>query len=297
MNPSRFPTISVIIPAYNAERFLPRCIASVRAQTLTPHEIIVVDDSSTDNTAALAKQLGAHVITRPNGGVAAARNTGIRNASGDWIALLDADDLWAPEKLERQAECIRPGIVLVYTGMRTFDDQGTRSITFATEPAAARKMLTYRNPIVPSAALIPRELCMKTGGFLEDTRACEDWEMWVRLRAVGDFAAVREPLTDYFVYPSSLSASPEIMLVGLAKILPTLLAGFRGLRRTIWSQRIRAVQLCSAGLIARDNHLDREVRYMLASLAAWPSPFWQPRRFAMFAISLKNRLARGKAQP
>ena len=118
--------ISVVIPAYNAARFLPRCLASVFAQTLKPDEVIVVDDGSTDDTAALAAALGARVISRPNGGLSAARNTGIQNASSEWIALLDADDLWAPEKLERQVACIRPETVLVYTGIRFFDDHGSR---------------------------------------------------------------------------------------------------------------------------------------------------------------------------
>ena len=134
-------TISVVIPAYNAAHFLPRCLKSVFAQTLKPAEVIVVDDGSTDDTAAVAAALGARVIGRQNGGISAARNTGIQNASGQWIALLDADDLWAPEKLERQVACIRPETVLVYTGIRFFDDNGVRGVKPAPDPASARKML------------------------------------------------------------------------------------------------------------------------------------------------------------
>src|SRR5208337_4910913 len=147
-------TISVVIPAYNAERFLPRCFKSVFAQTLKPEEVIVVDDGSTDNTAAVAAALGATVVSQANSGVAAARNLGISHASGEWIALLDADDLWAPDKLERQVALIRPETVLVYTGIRFFDDHGIRSEQLAFDPAAARKMLRYRNPITPSTVLL-----------------------------------------------------------------------------------------------------------------------------------------------
>jgi len=86
--------IGVVIPAYNAAAFLPRCLESVFAQTLKPKEVIVVDDGSTDNTAALAAELGAKVISQTNGGISAARNTGIRNASSEWIALVDVDDVW-----------------------------------------------------------------------------------------------------------------------------------------------------------------------------------------------------------
>ena len=149
--------ISVVIPAYNASAFLPRCLKSVFAQTLPPDEVIVVDDGSTDNSAALAAELGARVITLTNGGPAAARNAGIQSASSEWIALLDADDMWAPEKLERQAACVCQDTVLVYTGIRIFDDHGVRAETPAADVASAKKILRYANPITPSTTLVKRE--------------------------------------------------------------------------------------------------------------------------------------------
>jgi glycosyltransferase involved in cell wall biosynthesis len=285
--------ISVIIPAYNAARFLPRCLKSVFEQILKPEEVIVVDDGSTDNSAKVAAELGARVIRRENGGLSAARNTGIQKASCEWIALLDADDTWAPEKLERQVACIQPDTVLVYTGVRFFDESGSRSEQPAIDPVTASKMLRYRNPITPSTVLARREMLMLGGGFREDIRACEDWEMWVRLQKMGEFEAVADPLTNYYVYPSSLSANPEVMLQALDQIIDTtLLAGLRGFARWAWRRRILAAQLCSAGLIARDNGLKGELRYMFQSLCAWPSPLWEPRRFAMLAVSASNKLRR-----
>jgi glycosyltransferase involved in cell wall biosynthesis len=283
--------ISVVIPAYNAAPFLPRCLKSVFAQTLRPAEVIVVDDGSTDDTAAVATELGARVIRRVNGGLSAARNTGIQGASSEWIGLLDADDIWAPEKLERQAACIRPETVLVYTGIRIFDDSGVREERLAIDAISARKMLRYRNSITPSTVLVRREAVMQDGGFREDIRACEDWEMWMRLQSLGQFEAVSDPLTDYYVYPKSLSANPGKMLQALDRIIDTtLLAGLLGYNRWAWRRRIRAVQLCSAGLIARDNGLKGEVGYLFESLCTWPSPLWQPSRFAMFAVSARNSL-------
>jgi glycosyltransferase involved in cell wall biosynthesis len=282
--------ISVIIPAYNGERFLPRCLASVIAQTLKPHEVIVVDDGSTDNTAALAAELGAKVIQRSNGGVSAARNTGIQNASGDWIALLDADDSWAAEKLERQAACIQSNTVLVYTGVQHFDDSGPHGVWPAIDPVLAGKMLRYCNPIVQSSALVKREAILRAGGYREDVCGCEDWDLWVRLQRLGKFEAVSDPLMNYYVYPDSLSANPEVMMKNIEMILDkTLVADLRGFNRWAWRQRIRAVQLCSAGLIARGNPLHDDLRYMYRSLRAWPSPFWKPRRFAAFAVSVRNK--------
>ena len=289
--------ISVVIPAYNAARFLPRCLESVFAQTLKPVEVIVVDDGSTDNTVAVAAKLGATVLRRPNGGPGAARNAGIQFATGEWIALLDADDLWAPEKLERQTACIRPETVLVYTGVQIFDDKGIREELPAIEVTSARKMLRYRNPFATSSVLMRRKAALADGGFREEICSCEDWELWVRLERAGDFEAVADPLTRYYVYPKSFSANPEKMLEGLDQVIDTtLLAGLHGLNRWAWRHRIRAVQLCSAGLIARNNALKNEVRYMFQSLCAWPSPWWEPRRFVLFTVSARNRL-RGRLSP
>ena len=109
-------SISVIIPAYNAGRYLAETLASVRAQTLQPAEIIVVDNGSTDNTSVLAAQSGAKCISEPRRGAPVARNRGVAAASGDFFALLDADDLWTPRKLELQMEALDtdPGLEAVF---------------------------------------------------------------------------------------------------------------------------------------------------------------------------------------
>jgi glycosyltransferase involved in cell wall biosynthesis len=290
--------ISVVIPAYNAAHFLPRCLNSVFAQTLQPAEVVVVDDGSKDDTAEIGRRLGARVVSRPNGGLSAARNTGVQNSSSEWVALLDADDMWSPEKLRAQADRVREDTVLVYTGIRIFGEEGVRSTSLAVEPAEARKMLRYRNPITPSSVMARREALARNHGFREDIRACEDWEMWMRLQRLGDFAAVPDALTDYYVYPSSMSTDPKRMLDAMEQILPTtLVEDLDGPERWAWTHRIRAVQLYSAALIARDNGLKGEVAYMLRSLAAWPSPLWEPQRFAGLAVSVRNELlGRGGAK-
>ena len=287
--------ISVVIPAYNAATFLPSCLESVFAQTLKPDEVIVVDDGSSDNSAELATSLGAKVISRKNGGLSAARNTGIQNASNDWVALLDADDRWAPEKLERQVATIRPDTVLVYTGVRAFDDNGIHGDTPAVDPITARKILRFRNPITPSTVLAKREMLMSAGGFREDLRACEDWDMWVRLQSFGKFECVTDLLTNYYVHPNSMSSDPERMLKATIMILDsTLVADLKGISRWAWRRRICATQLASAGLIARDKRQKGELSYLFQSLRSWPSPMWEPRRFALFAISLRNNLLPGQ---
>jgi glycosyltransferase involved in cell wall biosynthesis len=287
--------ISVVIPAYNAASFLPRCLNSVFAQTLKPHEIIVVDDGSSDASASIARELGATVVQRPNGGLSAARNTGIQNASGDWIALLDADDMWTSDKLERQAQRISADTVLVYTGIRVFDDAGVREEREAFTPARAAEMLRYCNPITPSTTLVSRRAVMQDGGFREDIRACEDWEMWVRLLRLGAFQAVPEPLTYYYVHPHSLSANPEKMLQAFDRILDsTLISDLRGLNRWLWRRRIWAKQLFSAALIAEENQLPGAVNYLVRSLWAWPSPARDAKRYIHLAGHIRNVFLNGR---
>lgn len=285
--------ISVVIPAYNAAHFLPRCVESVLAQTLRPEEIIVVDDGSKDDTTAVAQRLGVKVITQPNGGLSAARNAGMKRATSEWIALLDADDMWAPEKLRLQVEQIHDDTVLVYTGIRVFDDAGTRQLSPADSPSVTCRMLRYRNPIAPSSVLARRDAMLQDNGFRQDIRACEDWEMWVRLMRIGKFEYVPDPVTDYYVYPGSMSADPRRMLIAMEQILePTLVADLTGVSRWTWRQKIRSAQLYCAALIARDNKLPGEIGYELRSLAAWPSPFWEFQRFTGLAVTARNKLLR-----
>ena len=191
-----------------------------------------------------------------------------------------------------------PDIVLIYTGARHFDDQGTRSAENAGNASDARKALRYCNPIAPSSVLLRREAVLAAGGFREGTPSCEDWGMWVSLMPFGQFAVVPEALTNYYVSPMSMSASPEKMLDGLRAILdPVLLADTRGIRRWARRRRIWAQQLCSAALIARENRLQGELGYIFRSLLSWPSPFWKPRRFAIFATSFRHRLLSRREMP
>ena len=114
-------TVSVVIPCYNAACFLKETLDSVLAQTVTPLEVIVIDDGSTDDSAAIAESFGApvKVLRQTNQGESIARNRGIDEATGEWVAFLDADDLWLPNKLERQLEEIRSKSIAICTGSQT----------------------------------------------------------------------------------------------------------------------------------------------------------------------------------
>ena len=295
------PKISVVIPSYNGAHFLPKSIESVLAQDEVVEEIVVVDDGSTDNTADVVAQYAPRVryVFQSNKGLAGARNTGIREASSEWVALLDCDDWWMPSKIREQKRAIQQNTVLVYTGILLVNSDGSTSVSRATPPEALWPQLRTKNLITPSTVIIRKDALLKIGGFNESIRACEDWDLWVRLFPYGSFEAVSEPLTAYRVVSGSLSSNPERMLNTFQSILDTtLLNGLSGVQRAIWRRRAISSQLYSAALIAREGRKVRdEFAYMLRSIATWPSPFWRSSRFAASMVSLKRLLFPGSPAP
>lgn len=185
--------VSVVIPAYNYERFLPAAIDSVLAQTYYPIELVVVDDGSTDGTHCVLGAYGDRIrsIRKKNAGLSAARNTGIRAANGDFIAFLDADDLWMPEKIERQMEIYakHPDAVCVGCGVELVDSDlnSIRQVQHDDVHGSAEKRLRdvlLRRGWVGgsgSGALIRRDVLSQLGFFDEGLTAAEDWDLWLRI--------------------------------------------------------------------------------------------------------------------
>ncbi|HUZ72204.1 MAG TPA: glycosyltransferase, partial [Stellaceae bacterium] len=187
--------VSVVIPAYNAGRHVARAIESCLTQTYPPCEIIVVDDGSIDDTAQVAGRFGppVRVVSKPNGGPASARNRGVAESCGDWIALLDADDWWFPAKLERQIALITsPKVGLVHC---LPDHRGERP-----PPALSFADLWNRNWIVNSSVLMRRAAFDALGGFEEarELISVEDYNLWLRFAASGwTIVTCREVLVHY----------------------------------------------------------------------------------------------------
>lgn len=207
--------VSVIIPARNAASTLARAIESVLAQTCRPEEIIVVNDASADCTAELtASYPGVKLISRSApGGAGAARNTGLRAALGDWIAFLDADDVWLPEKLEKQWARIasEPGASLVFCASEELLQDGkSLGDTFRGRPVVsgpdAWKALLKSNFVTTPTVMASRALLLHLGGFDETLEVGEDQDMWIRLGLVGPIAYVPDCLVKIYVQPKGLSA-------------------------------------------------------------------------------------------
>lgn len=201
------PTISVVIPAYNAENFVANAIQSALAQTYPATEIIVVDDGSKDKTCEVVKQYlpKVRLLQRENGGPAAARNTGIRASVGEWIGLLDADDTWLPHKLERQIVfTVDPSVGIIQSNEAVGPKAPPDYVSF--------ERLWKQNCVATSTALIRRTAFDSVDGFDEDRAliSVEDYNLWLRLVYTGwNVATCREKLINYTPAPNSLSRQTE----------------------------------------------------------------------------------------
>lgn len=209
LDSSAMARVSAVIPVYNGAATIGRAVASVLAQRYDGAvETIVVDDGSTDATRAILASFGDHIRTihQPNRGPAAARNVGARLAAGEYLAFLDADDEWMPEKLARTVPTLaaRPEVVLVFCDAIPIDAAGNPAADSFVTPDCARApsmadMLARWWPIIPSAAVMRREAFLATGGFVEEFRsaAYEDPFLFIMMRERGEFAYVPERLVRY----------------------------------------------------------------------------------------------------
>jgi GT2 family glycosyltransferase len=227
--PTTLPAFSVVIPAFNAERTIVATIQSVLAQSRSDFEILVVDDASSDGTAAAVEGLSridtrVRLLRQPaNGGVSAARNTAIRNAAAPIVAFLDSDDLWLPNFLERMASALeaRPDAALAYTDAWILDGKTgeflrkTTSVAYQPgpdEPPADRGALIaalLHSNFVFYSVLIRRDVFDQVGLFDEELAVAEDYELWLKIAVQGlRMVRVREPLVVYRRGPGTLSSDP-----------------------------------------------------------------------------------------
>ncbi len=220
-------SVSVVIPAYNALKFLPQTLASIRAQTFRDFDITVVDDGSSDGTRAwLTEQRDPQlkVVYQTNQGVAQARNTGIWQSRGDYIAFLDADDLWEPTKLEQQVACLEanPGVGLVHTAIRYIDEAGNdlhRTLGVQGEGSIWHEVVLKMPVRCGSTPLIRRSCFAEVGGFETSLRFAEEWDMWIRIARRFDFAIINEPLVRYRQHPNNMTKSYKQIAPNLERVL------------------------------------------------------------------------------
>jgi|SRR5215469_666343 len=212
------PSVSVIIPTYNCARYIATAVESVLAQELEDQEILVIDDGSTDTTRKTLARFGDRIryIYQTNSGVSLARNRGLAVASGRYVAFLDSDDAWYPNKIRRQLEALRlnPGAAACYSAFMVSDSTLSPLNVHTAEPqsSALEDLLLRGNWVsTPSTVMCERELFTKIGGFDPELSLCADWDMWLRLAAVTEFVYVDEPLVLYRKHDGNMSANVALL--------------------------------------------------------------------------------------
>ena len=202
--------VSVIIPTFNRRDYITTALDSVLAQTYKDYEIVIIDDGSSDDTKEVLRpyQEAIRYFYQENRGISGARNRGIRESRGDYIALLDSDDYWLPEKLERQVECIREDsqFGMVATRCSSIGPDGT--FRKKNRPGKSGWILNdiFRsNFIRTSSALITRKCLDTVGLFDESLPECEEYDLWLRIAKQYPIAFINEPLTVYTDNPHGVS--------------------------------------------------------------------------------------------
>lgn len=199
--------VSVVIPVYNNAAYVGAAVDSVLTQTCAPAEVIVVDDGSIDGTAAVLDSYRGRIkyVYQTNRGEPAARNRGIREATGEYIAFLDGDDLWLPNKLELQLQYFtsHPHCSLVYTDMSTFDENGVIDGSVKSRfrmdfPSGHIFKSLFMRSLFGSGSVVFRKECLELVGYFDEGLLVgSDYEMWLRIARHFDLGAVDKPLLMY----------------------------------------------------------------------------------------------------
>lgn len=290
---------SVIIPNYNNGATLKRAIDSVLTQSWPPHEVIVIDDGSTDNSRAVAEAFGDKVryVFQTNAGVSAARNNGARLATGDWLAFLDADDIYMTNRLEAHASWLarEPDLDFLF-GDQEYRNHDGEFLQMAIDASACGRMLVTRHPggvDIPMAATdfgefiadgfaeirtlsIPRATFFALGGFPLDRKIGEDLYFFIRLCMISrKGGVVNMPLAVYYIYPTSalrknvvvaqhaFVATLEALSAEMGRATPSLRRG--------WQAKLRQARLSLAYMHLRAGDRSAAIKCMLPMLWRYPS--------------------------
>lgn len=222
------PKVSVIVPAYNAAQTIPAALRSALTQDLAPHEVIVVDDGSKDGTADLVARdfPDVRLVRQENAGPSAARNAAAALAEGEWLAFLDADDLWLPQKLQLQAQALAgaPDVGMCSTSWVRDMSQAPQRISTGSIPT---RRITWGeilrlNRFQTSTALVRRDLWTRVGGFRPEIDGTEDWDFWMRVAQYTDDLHLDLPLVVYRDEQASYSKNSRRVYDAMHRMLKKL---------------------------------------------------------------------------
>jgi glycosyltransferase involved in cell wall biosynthesis len=220
------PKVSVIIPACNAMRYLPKTLDSVLQQTFTDFEVLIINDGSSDTIIEWGSKIAdtrVQLITQTNQGVSAARNAGISLSQGEYIAFLDADDLWESTHLYKQVSYLNnnreTGVVYTWTQLIDECDRPTGRIFVSHANGMIWQELLEKDVISTGSSAMVRRSCLDSvGGFDTELAHAEDLELWLRIARQYQIGVIKEPLTMYRQHPNNTTKNREKMLHGLRMV-------------------------------------------------------------------------------
>jgi len=277
------PAVTIVITCYNYGHYLEGCLESVFSQTYQSFEIIVVDDGSTDNTTAIMSKYknikNINYIRQKNGGQANAKNRGIKESSGEFIAFLDADDLWREDKLEKQIPLFQDSSVGVVFSRSLFIDENGQKL----EHQQLGKYLQprsgwvsndlYVDNFVPfSSSIIRRECLAVFSGFDESLEMGIDWDLWLRISTKYQFDFIDEPLLKYRVgHPGQMSKKQETRQKCSERIMANFLDRYPSIlsKRTIIDAN--HYTLCNRASFNMKTNKSKAYYFYLKAL--WLKPF------------------------
>jgi len=290
-------TVSVIIPAFNAAAFLGEALDSVFAQSYQPKEIIVVDDGSDDETPQVMSAFAGRItyVHKQKGGPSSARNAGIRTATGEWIAFLDADDIWMPDLLEKLFKAaaesaadfafgdvliLKNGSIVGPTFFERHNLKGRHDIVAPNQTLINpfSHLLEFDQFILPSAVLVRRDALFAVELFDEDIYCAEDLDLWLRLALKYRFAIVNQVLVHRRIHARNLSRDPWVWRAGLITVYEKL---DRYALTLASSTRWRKVLQKRKGALLREHGACYlEIGELLLARKSWAKSFratWSPR--------------------
>ncbi len=210
------PLVSVIIPNYNYARYVGEAVESALGQTYSNLEVIVVDDGSTDNSLEVLERYRDRVkiVEQQNSGVCVARNRGVAETKGEYIAFLDADDVWLPEKIEKQVKKFESDgdTGLVHVGVIDIDASGEKLATHLNgmEGAVASELMMFERAVIlggGSGVMIPRRVFDEVGGFDESLSTSADWDLYFRISSSFSVGFIGEPLLKYRLHGANMHSN------------------------------------------------------------------------------------------
>jgi glycosyltransferase involved in cell wall biosynthesis len=279
------PLVSVVIATYNMARYLPMAIRSALDQTYKNIEVLVVDDGSTDNTQSVMGPFlddpRARYFPQENKGQAAAKNRGVRESRGDYIAFLDADDMWALDKLEVQLPLFLRSVTgVVYSRYVCIDETG-KEMTVADDKLFRGRVsgpMLIHNFIGFGTSVVKKECFDRLGNFKENMRMGIDYDLWLRFSTQYEFDYIDRPLLYYRVWSGQMSNNCKDRYLNGIEIMKNFLQEFRGVvdkstENEAWAHTYvgfgQCVQTVEQRLGSALNLYVRALRYRLDYLPAW----------------------------